>query len=89
MVGGGGVPGKGNGTARITMIQVGAIIEELHLFIEVYPRIGGITTGRIVGKEINGINKECLTSKFNRTGRTGKKISIGRNKIIGVSKLKV
>jgi hypothetical protein len=55
----------------------------------VYPRIGGITTGRIVGKEINGINKECLTSKFNRTGRTGKKISIGRNKIIGVSKLKV
>ena len=88
MVVGGGVRGKGNGTARGTMIQVGATIEDVHLFIEVYPRIGGITTGRIVGKEINGINKECPTNKFNKTGGTGKGIIIGRNKIIGVSKVR-
>ena len=87
MVAGGGVPGKGNGTARITMIQVGAIIEELHLFIEVYPRIGGITTGRIVGKEINGTTKQYPTSKSNRTGKDGRRIIIGRNKIIGVSRV--
>ena len=87
MAAGGGVRGKENGTARITMIQVGAIIKELRLFIEVYPRIGGITTGRIVGECVNGINKKYPTSKFSRTGRTGRKISIGRNKIIGVSKI--
>jgi hypothetical protein len=87
MVVGGGVRGKGNGTARGTMIQVGATIEGVHLFIEVYPPVGGITTGRIVGKGINGINKEYPTNKFNRTGEHGKGISIGRNKIIGVSKV--
>ena len=70
------------------MIQVGAIIVGLQLFIEVCPQIGGITTGRIVGKEINGINKECHTNKFKRTGGDGKRIIIGRNKIIGVSKVR-
>ena len=84
---GGGVRGKENGTARITMIQVGAIIEELHLFIEVYPRIGGITTGRIIGKGVNGINKGYPTMKFNRTGGIGKGINIGRKKTTGVSKI--
>ena len=88
MVAGGGVHGKGNGTARITMIQVGATIAGVHLFIEVYPRIGGITTERIAGKGVNGINKECLTSKSSRTGEDGRKIIIGRNKIIGVSKVR-
>ena len=70
------------------MIQAGAIIEELRLFIEVYPRIGGITTGKIVGKGVNGINKKYPTSKFSRTGGDGKGINIGRNKIIGVSKVR-
>jgi len=69
------------------MIQVGVTIEGVHLFIEVYPQIGGIITGIIVGKGINGINKEYPTSKFNKTGGTGKGIIIGRNKIIGVSKV--
>jgi hypothetical protein len=87
MVVGGGVHGKGDGTARITMIQVGATIEELHLFKEAYPPVGGMTTGRIVGKGIHGINKEYLTSKFNKTGGTGKGIIIGRSKIVGVSRV--
>ena len=85
---GGGVRGKDAGTVRITMIQAGDIIVGLQLFIEVSPQIGGITTGRIVGKEINGINKECLTSKSSRTGEDGRKIIIGRNKIIGVSEIR-
>jgi len=85
MAAGGGVHGKGNGTARITMIRVGDTIGGVHLFIEAYPPVGGMTTGKIVGKGINGINKEYPTSKFNKTGETGKKTSTGRNKIIGVS----
>jgi len=46
-----------------------------------------MTTGRIVGKEINGINKEYPTNKFNATGGHGKGVSIGRNKIDGVSRV--
>ena len=84
---GGGVRGKGDGTARIIMIQVGATIEGVHLFTEVYPQVGGMTTGKIVGKDINGINKEYPTSKSNRTGGAGKRINIGRSKIVGVSRI--
>jgi len=88
MVVGGGVRGKGNGTARITMIQVGATIEGVHLFTEAYPQVGGMTTDKIVGKGINGTTKQYPTSKSNRTGGAGKGIIIGRNKIIGVSKVR-
>jgi hypothetical protein len=84
---GGGVRGKENGIAHGTMIQVGATIEGVHLFTEVYPQVGGMIIGRIVGKGINGINKECPTSKFNRTGGAGKRINIGRSKIVGVSRV--
>jgi hypothetical protein len=70
------------------MIQAGATIAGVHLFIEVYPRIGGITTERIVGKGMNGINKEFPTSKSSRTGEDGRRIIIGRNKIIGVSRVR-
>ena len=87
MAAGGGVPGKGDGTARIIMIQVGVIIAGVRLFIEVYPRIGGITTGRIVGEGMNGTTKQYPTSKSSRTGGTGKGIIIGRNKITGVSRV--
>jgi hypothetical protein len=87
MVAGGGVRGKDAGIARGAMIQDGATIEERHLFIEVYPQTGGMTTGRIVGKGINGTSKKYHTSKFKKTGRVGKKISIGRSKIVGVSRV--
>jgi hypothetical protein len=86
-VAGGGVRGKVNGIAHGTMIQVGVTIVGVHLFIEVYPQAGGMTIGRIVGKGINGINRGCPTIKFNKTGGTGKGISIGRSKIVGVSRV--
>jgi hypothetical protein len=66
------------------MIQAGDIIVGLQLFIEVSPQIGGITTGKIVGEGMNGINKECPTSKSSRTGEDGRKISIGKSKTVGV-----
>ena len=70
------------------MIQAGVTIADVRLFIEAYPRIGGITTGRIVGEGVNGITKQYPTSKSNRTGEDGRGIIIGRNKIIGVSKVR-
>jgi hypothetical protein len=76
-----------DGIARGAMIQVGATIKAAHLFTAVSPRIGGITTGRIAGKGINGTTKQYPISKFKRTGRIGKRINIGRNKIVGVSKV--
>ena len=84
---GGGVRGMEDGIARGAMIQVGTTIEVAHLFTAVYPRIGRIITGRIAGEGISGINKEYLTMKFKKTGGVGKRISIGRNKTIGVSKI--
>jgi hypothetical protein len=86
---GGGVHGKDNGIARGAMMPVGATIEVVHLFIEAYPPIGGTITGRIVGAGVNGSNKEFPTIKFNKTGEHGKKISTGRNKIIGVSEVRI
>jgi hypothetical protein len=76
-----------DGIARGVMIQVGATIEVAHLFTAVYPWIGEITTGRIVGEGINGTTKQSPTMKFNRTGGDGKGINIGRKKTIGVSKI--
>jgi hypothetical protein len=69
------------------MIQVGATIEGVHLFTEVYPQVGGMTTDKIVGKGINGTTKQYATSKSNRTGGAGKRINIGRSKIVGVCRV--
>ena len=56
-----------------------------------YPRdttqAGGMTTGIIVGKGINGTTSEYLTNKFNGTGEAGKRTGIGRSNKPGVSKV--
>jgi len=87
MVDGGGVHGTVVGTARGIMIQVGAIIGDVHLFIEAYPPVGGMTTGRVVGEGVNGISKEYPTNRFKKTGGHGKRLSIGRKKTDGVSRV--
>ena len=84
---GGGVRGKGDGIARGTIVQVGATIETFHLFIEGYHQVGGMTTGNIVGKGINGTTNEYLTNNFNGTGAAGKRAGIGRSNKLGVSKV--
>jgi hypothetical protein len=84
-VAGGGVRGMAAGIARGAMIQVGATIAVAHLFPAGYPQVGGMTTGKIAGEGVNGTTKQYPISKFKRTGGTGKGISIGRKKIIGVS----
>jgi len=52
-----------------------------------YPQAGGMTTGIIVGEGINGTTNEYRTSKFNRTGRAGKRTDIGRSSKPGVSRV--
>ncbi|PKN36627.1 MAG: hypothetical protein CVU62_14010 [Deltaproteobacteria bacterium HGW-Deltaproteobacteria-2] len=88
MVVGGGVLGKAAGIVRGAMTPAGAIIVGVHLFIAAYPPVGGMTTERVAGEGVNGINKESPTIKFSGTGEHGNEIGIGRNKIIGVSRVR-
>jgi hypothetical protein len=45
-----------------------------------------MTTGIIVGEDINGTTSEYLTNNFNGTGATGKRAGIGKNNRPGASK---
>jgi hypothetical protein len=84
---GGGVRGKDVGIAHGTTTQVGPTIIEFPLFIQKYPQAGGMTTGIITGEGIRGTISEYLTNKFNKTGRAGKRTSIGRSNKRGVFKV--
>ena len=83
---GGGVRGKDAGIDPGTIILAGSTTEGSHLFMEGYLQVGGMITGIIVGEGINGTTNEYPTSKSSKTGATGKRANIGRNKIPGVSK---
>lgn len=83
---GGGVRGKGVGIAPGTIVQVGFTISTFHHFIGEYHQVGDITIENIVGEDIRGTINEYLNIKSTKTGATGKKADIGRNKIPGVSK---
>jgi hypothetical protein len=82
---GGGVPGKGAGTAHITMIEVGLITSMFHFFTEISIRVGGMITGIIGGKDISGTISGYLSANCNVIGRVGKKTGIGKSKTTGVS----
>jgi len=69
------------------MIQVGATIKELHLFMGMSPRAGEMIIGKAAGRVISGTAAKYLTRKFRKTGEAGKETNIGRNKIIGVSRV--
>ncbi|SPD73484.1 hypothetical protein PITCH_A190060 [uncultured Desulfobacterium sp.] len=83
---GGGVLGKGIGIAPGTIVQVGYTINKSHYFIGEYHQVGEITIENIVGEDIHGTTNEYPSIKSTRTGATGKKTDIGRNKIPGVSR---
>jgi len=55
--------------------------------MEGYLPAGGMTTGIVAGKDMNGTTSEYLTSKFKRTGATGKRPIIGRSSNPGASKV--
>jgi len=84
---GGGVLGMDAGIVLDTITPAGFTIETFHPFIQGYPIIGGMTTGRIVGEDINGTTDIFLSSNSSATGEVGKIDDIGRNKTTGVSKV--
>jgi hypothetical protein len=69
------------------MAQVGSTIKGSHPFIQGYRQVGGVTTGIIVGEDINGTTSGYLTGNFNGTGAPGKRAIIGRSNKPGVSKV--
>jgi hypothetical protein len=62
-------------------------VPDLDVDIFFYSQVGGMTIRSIVGEGINGTTNEYPTSKSNGTGGAGKRISIGRSKILGVFKV--
>ncbi|MBF0557466.1 MAG: hypothetical protein HQL08_01655 [Nitrospirae bacterium] len=84
---GGGVRGKAAGIARVTTTQVGPTFQGSRLFMPEYTLAGGMTTGTIAGKGSSGTTNEYLNNGFNRTGWAGKRINIGRNNKLGVSRV--
>ena len=84
MAGGGG-PGKGAGTVRVTIIQVGIIIETFHPFIKAYPEAGGMITGRADGTGTIGTGSISPSNRFKKTGGIGKGVNIGIDKKTGVA----
>ncbi len=84
---GGGVCGKGAGTAQGTIAQVGFTIEAFHLFMHGYPQVGGLITGSIVGEGMNGTINKYPTSSFSITGEAGKRAGIGKSNKLGVSRV--
>jgi hypothetical protein len=83
-VAGGGVPGKADGTAHITMTEVGLITEVYHLFTEMFLPAGETITEIIVGKGNHGNISGYLIRNFNAIGVDGKETNIGKGKIPGV-----
>ena len=81
---GGGVHGKGAGTAPITMTEAGLITKEYRHFIEISPPAGETITEIIVGKGNHGNISGYLIRNFNVIGVAGKETNIGKGKIPGV-----
>jgi hypothetical protein len=83
---GGGVPGKVAGTARIITTGVGLITMLFHFFILMWIRVGEDTTESVAGMDTRGTMTGYLTGDFNRTGRAGAMIDIGKDKGPGASR---
>jgi hypothetical protein len=79
VVGGGG-HGKDVGIAHIITTGAGLITTMPQVFILMLTPIGESTTESIIGTDIIGIMNGFLTNAFNRTGRAGITIDIGKGK---------
>ena len=55
----------------------------VHLFTEVYRQVGGMTIGSIVGKGINGINKNTPPASPTELEGLGKEQTLGEAKYLG------
>jgi hypothetical protein len=82
----GGVHGKDVGINLLIIVQAGSAMRKFPFFINKYPQAGGMIIRSATGKGIHGITSGYPTSRFNKTGRAGKKINIGKLSSIGVSR---
>jgi len=83
---GGGVRGKGAGIARVIITGAGAITTMCRVFILMWTPVGEDITETVTGTGIGGTMNGFLTNDFDRTGRTGKIIAIGKGREVGVSR---
>ncbi|MHB8091775.1 MAG: hypothetical protein ACYDH8_09305 [Syntrophales bacterium] len=81
---GGGVHGKVVGIAHCFITGDGFIITISQVSILMWTQVGKQITETIIGMGIGGTMNGSLTNDFNRTGKTGKRITIGKGKEIGV-----
>lgn len=82
---GGGAPGEAAGIDQSIMTGPGSIIMIFQVFILIWTRIGGDITGAVTGMDTGGNISGFLTTKFNRTGRTGRMTGTGKDKEPGTS----
>ncbi len=77
---GGGAYGKVVGIAHIIIAGAGVIMTVFQVFILMSTQVGEDTTETIIGTGTHGTMNGFLTNDFNRTGRAGKIIDIGKGK---------
>ena len=83
---GGGVYGKVIGIAHIIITEAGVIIAMFQVFILMSIPVGEDTIETITGTGTAGTMSGFPTYDFNRTGRAGKMIDIGKGKEPGASR---
>jgi hypothetical protein len=74
---GGGVHGRGVGTAPDTMTEGGVITRECQVFTDIFMRVGEMISGIIGGKDNRGNISGYLTVTFIAIGVPGKKTDTG------------
>ena len=74
---GGGVHGKGVGTAPDTMTEGGVITGECQVFTDIFMRVGEMITGIIGGEDNRGNISGYLTVTFIAIGVPGKETDTG------------
>ncbi len=82
---GGGVCGKAAGIAPIIITGAGSTITRSQVFTTMSIRVGEDTSDSVIGTGTRGTMNGYLTGSFNRTGRAGKMIDIGKGKELGGS----
>ena len=82
---GGGVHGQVVGIAHVIIIKAGVIITMFQVFILMWIQVGEATSETIIGTGAGGIMNGFLTNNFNRTGRAGKMIDVGKGEELGAS----
>jgi len=83
---GGGAPGKVAGIVHAIITGVGFITAVYQVSILMLTRVGEDTTENATGTDTGGIMNEFPSGGFDKTGRAGAAVDIGKGVILGVSR---